>query len=161
MSELEDAIRDGGKVILGGNANTAKTVAASQGSKRIVENAQVRSSEDLHKFVERYEADQKEQAKENRVNRWLTVDRFCLYGRGHHRDCQMKSRTIRMIRATRVTSCIQIVAIRILVVVLGVQSRLRLGFLLLFMWFTSLCAPRSCGKIRKQEGGEQNGGSQP
>ena len=44
MSELEDAIRDGGKVILGGNANTAKTVAASQGSKRIVENAQVRSS---------------------------------------------------------------------------------------------------------------------
>lgn len=73
MSELEDAIRDGGKVILGGNANTAKTVAASQGSKRIVENAQVRSSEDLHKFVERYEADQKEQAKENRVNRWLTV----------------------------------------------------------------------------------------
>ena len=32
MSELEDAIRDGGKVILGGNANTAKTVAASQGS---------------------------------------------------------------------------------------------------------------------------------
>ena len=29
MSELEDAIRDGGKVILGGNANTAKTVAAS------------------------------------------------------------------------------------------------------------------------------------
>lgn len=24
MSELEDAIRDGGKVILGGNANTAK-----------------------------------------------------------------------------------------------------------------------------------------
>lgn len=73
MSELEDAIRDGGKVILGGNANTAKTVAASQGSKRIVENAQVRSSEDLHKFVERYEVDQKEQAKENRVNRWLTV----------------------------------------------------------------------------------------
>lgn len=52
MSELEDAIRDGGKVILGGNANTAKTVAASQGSKRIVEDAQVRSSEDLHKFVE-------------------------------------------------------------------------------------------------------------
>ena len=52
MSELEDAIRDGGKVILGGNANTAKTVAASQGSKRIVENAQV---------------------QENRVNRWLTV----------------------------------------------------------------------------------------
>lgn len=73
MSELEDAIRDEGKVILGNNANTAKTVAASQGSKRIVENAQVRSSEDLHKFVERYEADQKEQAKENRVNRWLTV----------------------------------------------------------------------------------------
>lgn len=108
MSELEDAIRDGGKVILGGNANTAKTVAASQGSKRIVENAQVRSSEDLHKFVERYEADQKEQAKEKPseplAHCCVTADRFCLYGRGHHRDCQMKSRTIRMIRATRVTS---------------------------------------------------------
>lgn len=38
MSELEDAIRDAGKVILGGNVNAAKTVAASQGSKRIVEN---------------------------------------------------------------------------------------------------------------------------
>ena len=73
MSELEDTIRDAGKVILGGNVNAAKTVAASQGSKRIVENAQVRSSEDLHKCVEQYEADQKEQAKENRVNRWLTV----------------------------------------------------------------------------------------
>ena len=73
MSELEDAIRDAGKVILGDNVNTAKTAAASQESKHIVENAQVRSSEDLRKFVERYEADQKEQAKENRVNRWLTV----------------------------------------------------------------------------------------
>ena len=73
MSELEDVIRDAGKVILGDNVNTAKTAAASQESKHIVENAQVRSSEDLRKFVERYEADQKEQAKENRVNRWLTV----------------------------------------------------------------------------------------
>lgn len=73
MSELEDAIRDAGRVILGDNVNTTKTVAASQEEKHIVENAQLRSSEDLHKFVERYEADQKEQAKENRVNRWLTV----------------------------------------------------------------------------------------
>ena len=73
MSELEDAIRDAGKVILGDNVNTAKTAAASQESKHIVENAQVHSSEDLRKFVERYEADQKEQAKENRANRWLTV----------------------------------------------------------------------------------------
>lgn len=73
MSELEDAIRDAGKVILGGNVNAAKTVAASQGSKRIVENAQVRSSEDLHKFVEQYEADQKEQAKENAINRGIAI----------------------------------------------------------------------------------------
>lgn len=73
MSELEDAIRDAGRVILGDNVNTTKTVATSQEEKHIVENAQLRSSEDLHKFVERYEADQKEQAKENRVNRWLTV----------------------------------------------------------------------------------------
>ena len=73
MSELEDAIRDAGKVILGGNVNAAKTVAASQGSKRIVENAQVRSSEDLHKFVEQYEADKKEQAKESRFNKRLAI----------------------------------------------------------------------------------------
>ena len=74
MSELEDAIRDGGKVILGGNANTAKNGGSILKARNAsVENAQVRSSEDLHKFVERYEADQKEQAKENRVNRWLTV----------------------------------------------------------------------------------------
>ena len=73
MSELEDAIRDGGKVILGNNANTAKTVVASQGSKRIVEDAQVRSSEDLHKFVEQYKVDQKEQAKESRFNKRLAI----------------------------------------------------------------------------------------
>ena len=73
MSELEDAIRDAGKVILGDNVNTAKTAAASQESKHIVENAQVRSSEDLHKFVERYEADQKEQAKESRFNKRLAI----------------------------------------------------------------------------------------
>lgn len=76
MSELEDAIRDAGKVILGGNVNAAKTVAASQGSKRIVENAQVRSSEDLHKLVERYEADQKEQAEENKKNRELALKSY-------------------------------------------------------------------------------------
>ena len=73
MSELEDAIRDGGKVILGNNANTAKTVVASQGSKRIVENSQLRSSEDLHKFVEQYKVDQKEQAKESRFNKRLAI----------------------------------------------------------------------------------------
>ena len=73
MSELEDSIRDGGKVILGNNANTAKTVVASQGSKRIVEDAQVRSSEDLHKFVEQYKVDQKEQAKESRFNKRLAI----------------------------------------------------------------------------------------
>ena len=73
MSELEDEIRDGGKVILGNNANTAKTVVASQGSKRIVENAQLRSSEDLHKFVEQYKVDQKEQAKESRFNKRLAI----------------------------------------------------------------------------------------
>lgn len=73
MTEMNDKILDASRALFDENLNMAKTVAASQGSKRIVENAQLRSSEDLHKFVERYEADQKEQAKENRVNRWLTV----------------------------------------------------------------------------------------
>lgn len=73
MSELENAIRDAGRVILGDNVNTAKTMAASKGSKRVVENAQLRSSEDLHKFVERYEAGQKEQAKENAINRGIAI----------------------------------------------------------------------------------------
>ena len=73
MTEMDDKILNASRALFDENLNMAKTVAASQGSKRIVEDAQVRSSEDLHKFVERYEADQKEQAKENRVNRWLTV----------------------------------------------------------------------------------------
>lgn len=73
MTEMNDKILDASRALFDENLNMAKTVAASQGSKHIVENAQLRSSEDLHKFVERYEADQKEQAKENRVNRWLTV----------------------------------------------------------------------------------------
>lgn len=73
MTEMDDKILNASRAFRDENFKMAKTVAASQGSKRIVEDAQVRSSEDLHKFVERYEADQKEQAKENRVNRWLTV----------------------------------------------------------------------------------------
>lgn len=73
MKEMDDKILNASRAFRDENFKMAKTVAASQGSKRIVEDAQVRSSEDLHKFVERYEADQKEQAKENRVNRWLTV----------------------------------------------------------------------------------------
>ena len=73
MTEMNDKILDASRALFDENLNMAKTVAASQGSKHIVENAQLRSSEDLHKFVEQYKADQKEQAKENRVNRWLTV----------------------------------------------------------------------------------------
>lgn len=76
MSELEDAIRDASKAILGDNANTAKTMSASQESKHIVENAQLRSSDDLHKFVEQYEADQKEQAEENKKNRELALKSY-------------------------------------------------------------------------------------
>lgn len=59
MLEWEDAVQNARQTILSDNANIAKTIAASQDSKRVVENAQVRSSEDLHKFVEQYEADQK------------------------------------------------------------------------------------------------------
>ena len=73
MTEMNDKILDASRALFDENLNMAKTVAASQGSKHIVENAQLRSSEDLHKFVEQYKAAQKEQAKENRVNRWLTV----------------------------------------------------------------------------------------
>ena len=75
MSEIEDAVRDAGKVILG-NVNTADAMVASQKPKHIVENAQVRSSEDLHKFVERYEADQKEQAEESKKNRELALKSY-------------------------------------------------------------------------------------
>lgn len=65
MTEMNDKILDASRALFDENLNMAKTVAASQGSKHIVENAQLRSSEDLHKFVEQYKADQKEQAKEN------------------------------------------------------------------------------------------------
>lgn len=73
MTEMDDKILNASRAFRDENLKMAKTVAASQESKRIVENAQVRSSEDLHKFVERYEADQKEQAKENSFNRWVAI----------------------------------------------------------------------------------------
>ena len=65
MSKLEDQIRSCSSVILGDNRKFGEAVAASQGTKPLVENAQIRSSEDLHKFLERYEQNQKEQAAEN------------------------------------------------------------------------------------------------
>lgn len=73
MTEMDDKILNASRAFRDENLKMAKTVAASQESKRIVENAQVRSSEDLHKFVERYEADQKEQAKESLFNRRLAI----------------------------------------------------------------------------------------
>lgn len=73
MTEMNDKILDASRALFDENLNMAKTVAASQGSKRIVENAQLRSSEDLHKFVEQYKADQKEQAKESRFNKRLAI----------------------------------------------------------------------------------------
>ena len=76
MLEWEDAVQNARQTILSDNANIAKTIAASQDSKRVVENAQVRSSEDLHKFVEQYEADQKEQAKENKKDRELALKSY-------------------------------------------------------------------------------------
>ncbi len=73
MTEMNDKILDASRALFDENLNMAKNVAASQGSKRIVENAQLRSSEDLHKFVEQYKADQKEQAKESRFNKRLAI----------------------------------------------------------------------------------------
>ena len=76
MSEIDDKILNASRTLREDNFNLAKTMAASQESKRIVENAQVRSSDDLHKFVERYEADQKEQAEENKKNRELALKSY-------------------------------------------------------------------------------------
>ena len=73
MTEMNDKILDASRALFAQNLNMPKTVAAAQGSKRIVENAQLRSSEDLHKFVEQYKADQKEQAKESRFNKRLAI----------------------------------------------------------------------------------------
>lgn len=73
MTEMDDKILNASRAFRDENFKMAKTVAASQGSKRIVEDAQVRSSEDLHKFVEQYKADQKEQAKESRFNKRLAI----------------------------------------------------------------------------------------
>lgn len=76
MSKLEDQIRSCSSVILGDNRKFGEAVAASQGTKPLVENAQIRSSEDLHKFLERYEQNQKEQAAENEKNRKLAIRSF-------------------------------------------------------------------------------------
>lgn len=75
-TEMNDKILDASRALFDENLNMAKTVAASQGSKRIVENAQLRSSEDLHKFLERYEQNQKEQAAENEKNKKLAIRSF-------------------------------------------------------------------------------------
>lgn len=76
MSKLEDQIRSYSSVILGDNRKFGEAVAASQGTKPLVENAQIRSSEGLHKFLERYEQNQKEQAAENEKNRKLAIRSF-------------------------------------------------------------------------------------
>lgn len=76
MSKLEDQIRSCSSVILGDNRKFGEAVAAPQGTKPLVENAQIRSSEDLHKFLEQYEQNQKEQAAENEKNRKLAIRSF-------------------------------------------------------------------------------------
>ena len=76
MSKLEDQIRSYSSLILGDNRKFGEAVAASQGTKPLVENAQIRSSEHLHKFFERYEQNQKEQAAENEKNRKLAIRSF-------------------------------------------------------------------------------------
>ena len=73
MSELECLVRSSASVVLGDNRKLGETVSASQGTKHLAENAQMRSSEDLHKFLERYEQNQKEQAAENERNRKLAI----------------------------------------------------------------------------------------
>lgn len=71
MSEFEDMVRDFSNVVLNENQRIGETVTAS--TKHLVESAQMRSSEDLHRFLEQYEQNQKEQAKENCLNRRISV----------------------------------------------------------------------------------------
>lgn len=73
MSEFEDMIRNGSSVVLGENQRFSETAVASQRTKRLAESAQIRSSEDLHKFLERYEQNQKEQAVENEKNQKMAI----------------------------------------------------------------------------------------
>lgn len=73
MSELEDIVRQAGDLIRADNDRIARSVAASGEYQRMKDEMQSRAAVDLHKFLEQYEASQKEQAKENKVNRWIAV----------------------------------------------------------------------------------------
>ena len=80
MSEWEDSMRDavqaGARVVLN-NQDVLTTTAKAAGQERAMQlSAQIRSSEDLHKFLERYEQNQKEQAAENEKNKKLAIRSF-------------------------------------------------------------------------------------
>lgn len=73
MSELEDSILSAGRTILH-DQNAMSAPARAVGQERAMQlSAQMRSSEDLRKFLERYEQNQKEQAAENEKNRKLAI----------------------------------------------------------------------------------------
>ena len=70
--DLDDLVRQAGDLIRSDNAYMSK-VASLASIPKPADMAQMQAAEDLKKLLEQYEENQKEQAKENKVNRWIAI----------------------------------------------------------------------------------------
>lgn len=73
MSKLEDAVRNGEKIVLDETSNSSNWRAAEAKLKSDRENAQLQSAEDLRKLLQMMEADQKEQALESKKTKLISI----------------------------------------------------------------------------------------
>lgn len=73
MSKLEDAVRNGEKIVLDETSNSSNWRAAEAKLKADRENAQLQSAEDLRKLLQMMEADQKEQALESKKTKLISI----------------------------------------------------------------------------------------
>ena len=70
--DLDRLVRQAGDLIRSDNAYMSK-VASLSSIPKPADMAQIQAAEDLKKLLEHYEENQKEQARENKVNRWIAV----------------------------------------------------------------------------------------
>lgn len=73
MSKLEDAVRNGEKIVLDEASNSSNLRAAEAKLKADRENAQLQSAEDLRKLLQMMEANQKEQAIESKKTKLISI----------------------------------------------------------------------------------------
>ena len=71
MNGLSDC--NSARAVMETHEQMSRAARLSGAERQMMNEAQLNEAADLRKLLEQYEANQKEQAKENRVNRWLTV----------------------------------------------------------------------------------------